>query len=132
MFKKYGTQAHLVLAGALAPLAGLAVGLAAAAAALAAHHLILASRSHIVAAILAGILARIATVTTSVGHFIFRHAIFFTQVGRGQLCSKLEAKPNLQPCVPCPPHHSRNAPRFPQRQESCLGLSVGHALSKSI
>lgn len=121
-----------MLAGTLAPLAGLAVGLAAAAATLAAHHLILASRRHVVLAILAGILARIATVTTSVGHFIFRHAIFFTQDGRSQFCSKLKARPNQPPCVLCRPHHSRNVLRFPQRQESCCGLSEDRALSKSI
>lgn len=89
-----------MLAGTLASLAGLAMGLAATTAALATHHLILASRSNVVLAILAGVLARIATVTTSVGHFIFSAAIFFTQVGRGQPFPMPKEGPNLPLYVP--------------------------------
>ena len=84
-----------MLAGSLATLAGLLGSLAASAATLASQHLILASGSHVVTAILASILAHVATITTSsVGHFIFSAAIFFTRVGRNLLCSKLEERPN--------------------------------------
>ena len=78
-----------MLAGALASLARLAAALAVSATALAAHHtcLILASHRIVITAILA-VLARIATVATSVGHFILRPAIFFTQVGRIQTSSR--------------------------------------------
>lgn len=80
----------------LAALVTLAVGLAATSAAtfaaLAAHHLILAGSGDVVATVL----ARIATVATSVGHFIFKTKIFFTRVGKIQDFSKQEEVPNLQ------------------------------------
>ena len=118
--KKYAyAEAGLVLAGTLATLAGLAAGLATRLAALAAHHLILASRSHVVATVLAGILARIATVTTSVGHFIFRAAIFFTRVGSLQTFSRPEAVPNLRSGCGAQPALLQNALLPVQRLGFC-------------
>lgn len=87
-----------MLAGTLATLAALAVALLATLAALAAHHasLVLASSGQVVAASILAVLARIAAVaTSSVGHFIFRTAIFFTRVGKIHLFSRPEATLNL-------------------------------------
>ncbi len=84
-----------MLAGTLAALAGLATTLAVGLAALAAHHLILTSRSHVVAAGVLAVLASVATVATSVGHFRFSAAIFFTRVGKEQIPSRQSKGLNL-------------------------------------
>lgn len=112
-----------MLASTLATLAGLATSLAASAAALTAHHLILASGCHVVAAILAGVLARIATVTTSVGHFIFRGAIFFTRVGKNPIFSRQAKVPNRSHDFLCPSFHPQNGPDFRKTQVFYSDLS---------
>ncbi len=99
-----------MLAGTLAALTGLAVALAVPLAVLAAHHhtiVVLTSRGSVVAAILA-VLARIATVTTSVGHFIFRAAIIFTRVGSPQTASRLPTRQYPPPCVRVQSFHLQN------------------------
>jgi hypothetical protein len=70
-----------MLAGTLAPLAALA-GTGLAATALAAHQ-----RSLILAGILAGILASVATVATrdSIGHFIYSYLRFFLRKVRSEV-----------------------------------------------
>ncbi len=87
----------------LAALVSLAVALATTLttglAALATHHLVLASNSHVITAGVLAVLARIATVATSIGHCIFRPVIFFTQVGRTHSFSRLKEVPDLQPCA---------------------------------
>lgn len=111
-----------MLAGTLAALTGLAVALAVPLAVLAAHHhtiVVLTSRGSVVAAILA-VLARIATVTTSVGHFIFRHAIFFTRVGKNHSSPRPAKGLNQSRDFRLPLIHSQNAPRFHQREGSYL------------
>jgi len=108
-----------VLAGTLAALAGLATRLAAGLATLATHHLVLASGGNVVAAGILAVLAGVATVATSVGHFIFRAAIFFTRVGKEQTASRPKATPNLQLGVEDRSPRLQNDPRPLQRQEVC-------------
>ena len=103
----------------LATLVALTMGLAVSLAvglALTAHHVVLARRSGIVAAGILAVLSRIATITTSVGHFIFRRAIFFTRVGKNLIFSRLKEVPNRSPYFLDPFYHQQNALGFRRRQ----------------